>query len=158
MAIYLKYEGIDGDTTEHKHMKWIEVMSVQFGVGRAISTRTGAAHSRESSEPSVSEVTIVKQLDASTPKLFVESCTGNKGKKVEIEYVTTGQESEVPLRYELTDVLVSGYSISSSGDRPTESVSLNFTKVEMKYTPYNAKHEPGTPVTVSYDLAGTKTA
>jgi hypothetical protein len=30
--------------------------------------------------------------------------------------------------------LLSGWSMSSGGDRPTESLSLNFTKIEFRYT------------------------
>jgi len=30
------------------------------------------------------------------------------------------------LKYTFTDVLISGWSMSSGGDRPTESVSFNF--------------------------------
>jgi type VI secretion system Hcp family effector len=37
------------------------------------------------------------------------------------------------MKYILEDLLVSGYSVSSGGDRPTESLSLNFTKIEFEY-------------------------
>jgi type VI secretion system secreted protein Hcp len=156
MAIYLKYEGIDGEATEHGHKKWIEISSFQFGIGRSIHTRTGASQSREHSEPTVSEVTISKHLDHASPKLFVESCTGSKGKKVEIDIVTTGQESEIPVHYTLEHTLISNYHVSTGGDKPMESLSLNFTKLEMKYTPYTEDHKAGSPVAVHYDIKTTK--
>ena len=87
MAIYLKYEGIDGEATHAKHEKWIDIGSLQFGLGRAISTPAGAAANREASEPSVSEVTVTKLLDSASSKLFTESATGAAGKKVEIHLV-----------------------------------------------------------------------
>ncbi len=34
MAVYLKYEGIEGEATHENHKKWIDVQSLQFGVGR----------------------------------------------------------------------------------------------------------------------------
>ena len=72
MAIYLKYEGIDGEATHENHKKWIDVSSLQFGVGRGISTPSGSTANREASEPSVSEVVITKMLDGSSSKLFTE--------------------------------------------------------------------------------------
>jgi len=156
MAIYLKYEGIDGEATHDKHQKWIEVQSLQFGTGRGISTPAGATANREASQPSISEVVISKTLDASSSKLFTESVTGNVGKKVEIHLVSTGNPGNTYVEYVLTNALISGYSVSSGGDRPSESVSINFTKVEFKFTPYDIKNKAGTPVTVNYDLASAK--
>jgi type VI secretion system secreted protein Hcp len=47
--------------------------------------------------------------------------------------------------------MVSGYSVSSSGDTPEESLSLNFTKIEMKYIPSGEANDAGSPVIASYD-------
>ncbi len=156
MAIYVKYDGIDGDATHDKHKKWIQVNSLQWGTGRAIMTSTGQTSGREASEPSVSEVTFSKELDASSPHLFTEATTGAAGKKVEIHLVSTGSPGDLYLTYELTNALVSGYSVSSGGDRPSESVSVNFTKIEMKYTPFDEKHKAGSPIPAGYDMTTTK--
>lgn len=156
MAIYLKYEGIEGEATHDKHQKWIDVSSLQFGIGRGISTPSGSTANREASEPSVSEVVITKAMDGASPKLFTESATGAVGKKVEIHLVSTGSPGNTYVEYILTNSLISGYSVSSGGDRPTESVSINFTKMEYKFIPYDDKNKAGTPVSVSYDLASTK--
>ena len=156
MAIYLKYEGIDGEATHDTHKKWIDVASLQFGTGRGISTPTGSTANREASEPNISEVVVTKMLDGASPKLFTESVTGAVGKKVEIHLVSTGSPGNTYVEYVLTNALISGYSLSSGGDRPSESISINFTKMEFKFTPYDDKNKAGTPVTVNYDLTTTK--
>jgi type VI secretion system secreted protein Hcp len=156
MAVYLKFEGIDGEVTQSQHEKWIEIHSFQFGVGRGIGTPTGSSKNRESSSASVSEIVVTKTMDSSSPKLFTESATGTKGKKVEIHFISTGDPGLTYAQYTLEDTLISGYSLSSGGDRPSESISLNFTKVEFKMTPYDDKNAAGTPITVSYDLATAK--
>jgi type VI secretion system secreted protein Hcp len=156
MAIYLKYEGIDGEATHENHKKWIDVGSMQFGVGRGISTPSGSTANREASEPSVSEVTITKAMDGASTSLFTESATGAVGKKVEIHLVSTGSPGNTYVEYTLTNALISGYSVSTGGDRPSESVSINFTKMEFKFIPYDDKNKAGTPVSVSYDLSTTK--
>ena len=40
--------------------------------------------------------------------------------------------------------------------RPVEQINFNFTKIEVKYIPYDANHKPQSPVVASYDLATTK--
>lgn len=158
MAIYVKYEGIDGEATHESHKKWLDVGSMSFGVNRSISTPSGATTNREASEPSVSEVTISKLMDSASPKLFTESATGAAGKKVQIHLVSTGSPGNTYVEYTLHNALVSSYSVSTSGDRPSESVSISFTKLEYKFIPYDDKNKAGTPISVSYDLSTTKSA
>ena len=108
------------------------------------------------SEPSVAEVTVSTQMNTSSVYMFQEACTGQQGKEVKIHLVSTGSPGQTYVEYTLTDTLVSGYSVSSAGDRPSESLTLNFTKVEMKYIPLEANNEAGSPITKGYDLKTTK--
>lgn len=152
MAIYLHIEGLEGDVTAAGHEGWIECDSLDFGVGRSITTHTGSSQERESTAPSLSDITVVKVMDKCTPKLFEQSCVGTS-KLVKIDLVQTGEQLETYMAYTLSETLISAYSTSSGGDRPTESVAFNFTKIEMKYTPYDNMHQPGSPLTAGYDVA-----
>lgn len=156
MAIYMKFGSLKGDATHEDHKDWLTIDSVQWGTGRSIMTLSGAAQNRESSEPSVSEVTISKMMDASSPSFFTEAVTGNKGVEVKINLVSTGSPGRVYATYTLYDALVSSYSMSSGGDRPAESISINFSKIQFKYIPTKTEHGAGSPSVVSYDLATTK--
>ena len=153
MAIYLKIDGINGKVTAQGHEKWIDVGSVQWGVGRAISSSVGTAKDREASKPSISEVSVTKLMDESSPLIFTEACVG-KAKKVQIHLCTTGTEKlDTYMEYVLEDCMISGYSVSSGGDRPSESISLSFTKMEMKFIPYDDAGKPGSPIPAGYDMA-----
>jgi type VI secretion system secreted protein Hcp len=152
MPIYMKYDGIDGDVTAEGHDKWIELQSLQFGTGRGIQTATGRGADREASAPSISEMVATKLMDLASSKLFLESLVG-EGKKVQIDLCRTGEKLEVYMTYELEDTLISSYSVSSGGERPMESLSLNFTKITQKYIPYDSKHKPQSPLPAGYDLS-----
>jgi type VI secretion system secreted protein Hcp len=154
----MKYNdgAVEGDVTAEGHEKWIEVNSFQWGCGRGISAPTGASADRESSAPSISEIVVTKATDKSTPKLLNEALQG-EGVKVQIDFCKTDKGVlEVYQTYSLEDCMISGYSVSSGGDKPSESVSLNFTKIEYKNIPMTDLGTPGTPETVAYDSALAK--
>lgn len=153
MPIYVKYDVINGDVTEAGHSQWLEVNSFQWGVGRGISSPTGGAADRESSAPSVSEIVVTKPTDIATVKLLDEALEGD-GKDVTIDFCKTDKGNlSVYLSYVLNNTMISGYSMSSGGDRPQESLSLNFTKIMCTDIGLGAKNDDGQPATVGYDLA-----
>lgn len=131
MPIYMNYDSlkVKGDVTEEGHKDWIELNSFQWGVGRGISSPTGGSKDRESSAPSLSEITVTKSQDTATGSLLTEAYQG-EGVKVVIDFCKTDKgKLEKYLTWELEDTMISGYSISSGGDRPSESLSLNFTTI-----------------------------
>lgn len=158
MAIYMKFGDVNGDVTTEGFAKWIELDSFQFGDSRGVSSGAGGA-TRESSAPSVSEIVITKHFDSSSPKLFQDSLAGDFDSKVVIKMTTTTKNKvETFLTYELTDCGVSSYSISSSGDAPVESLSLNFVKVMLTPTPLDKSGQIKKGDVVSYDLLAMKSS
>jgi type VI secretion system secreted protein Hcp len=156
MPIYMKYDTIQGDATAEGHEKWIELNSCQWGIGRGISSPTGGSNDRESSAPSVSEVVVTKNTDVSSTKVLNEGYQG-EGKDVQIDFCKTDKgKLEVYLTITMNNTMISGYSLSSGGDRPTESLSLNFTKVEFKNVNMGSAGDTGSPDAITYDLALAK--
>jgi len=146
--ILLKLGKINGLSQIDQHDKWIQVDSLQLGVGRAISVQSGGAD-RDTSNPSFSEITVAKSMDISSPDIFAEAIAGKASDKAEIHFVQTSgtdTKGQVFLKLTLMEPLVSSYSMSSGGERPTESVSINFTKIEYQYDSYSGKKvTTGTP-------------
>lgn len=152
MAIYMQMGKIKGNVTAEGHKDWIELTSFQMGVGRAISTAVGKAKDREASAPSISEITVSKIMDESSPFLFQEATVG-LAQKVTIDFVTTGASKiETYLQYVLENCMVSGYSMSSGGDRPSETVSLSFTKITSNYIVYDDNGKQTSKFPAGYDL------
>ena len=154
MPVYLKLGSIKGNVTAKGHEDWINVDSFQFGVGRGISTPTGSSRDREASAPSLSEISIQKQMDQASPYLFNEGCVGSKGLKATFHFCKTSADKlETFLEIELENTLVSGYSVSSGGDgKPSENVTLNYTKYVMKYIPWKEDHAKDAPHPAGYDI------
>lgn len=153
MAIYMKFGSIKGSVTATGFKEWIEVHSFQWGVGRGISTPVGSAKDREASAPSVSEVVVTKVADIASHKLLEEALFGS-GLKVEIAFTTTVKDkTDQYLIFEGKEAMVSGFSMSSGGDRPSESVSLNFTHFQWKFKENSDEGAKlGGAATVAYDI------
>lgn len=156
MPIYMKFGSIDGDVTTDGYKNWIELGSFSYGVSRAVSSGAGG-NTRESSAPNISEIVVTKQFDKSSAKLYQDSVAGTFDTKVEIKMnTTTKNKTETFLTYELSDCGVSSYSLSSGGDAPMESLSLNFIKILVTPTPLDKSGQIKKGDVVSYDLLAMK--
>jgi len=148
---------IKGDSIIPKHDDWISVDSFQMGVGRMVST-SGRGTSRDTSDPSFSEVSISKSTDIASSDLFFQATCGKSLGLAEIHLLNTagaGQDPNVYMKIELEDAIITNYSVSSTGDRPMESFSLNFTKITYQYDDFSgAKKLTGTPK--KFDLMTNK--
>ena len=153
MAIYMKFGDIKGQVKTDGFKDWIECGSFQFGIGRGVTSGEGGQQ-RESSNPSVSEIVLTKVYDAASSGLFQDSLKGNFNTKVNIKFTSTSAGKVATfLTFDLEECGLSGYSWSSGGDNPSESLSLNFTKITMSPSPLDDKGSPVSGSKVSYDLA-----
>jgi type VI protein secretion system component Hcp len=108
----------------------VQLRSVQLGVNRRMTNPTGQSTSREASAPQISEIMVTADLGSHSDKIFRWSLNG-RAKTVEIRFVKDGK---VYMTVKLHQTLVSSYTVSGHGgveaDQPSESWSLNATKVE----------------------------
>lgn len=148
---------IKGDSTVAGHENWITLDSAQFGVGRSISV-SGGGKSRDTSNPSFSEMTANKSTDMSSSDLFFQAVAGKSLGKAEIHWIQTAgtdSEGQVYLKVELEEAIVSSYSLTSGGERPNESFAINFTKFSYQYDDYTGSTKvTGTPK--KWDLMANK--
>lgn len=134
--IYMKCDGLTKGHSSSQGSGWIELRSFQWGVGRGVSSprdpSSGGSANRESSRPSVSEIVITKRTDVASP-LFSQAALHDRGDKCEFHFDKANTSNAQPyMTILLENVMISHYSLSSGGDRPVESLTLNFTKIEYK--------------------------
>jgi type VI secretion system secreted protein Hcp len=95
----------------------------------------------------------------SSPLLFKACATGEHIKEATITVRKAGNESKQDyLILKMTDVMISSYnpSASSGGDRPTESVSMAFAKIEFTYKAQKADGSLDAGITTGWDLKANK--
>jgi type VI secretion system secreted protein Hcp len=156
MPIYIKYGDIQGDVTAEGHKGeegWVEVDSFQFGISRSISSPTGGGKDRESSAPSISEIVVTKPADNSSVQWLDHALQGN-GVKATIDFCMTDEgQLKIYQQYQLENALVSSFSVTSGGDRPRETISLSFTKLEFAFYQVNEDDGFGDTPRTGYDIA-----
>jgi type VI secretion system secreted protein Hcp len=131
---------IKGDSVQKDHDNWINLHSIGHSVARVITT-SGAGKDRETSTPSFSEISCTKATDIASNDLFAQAIYGKKiCDKANVHFLQTGGEgaTQVYMELDLHEPIVSGYTVSSGGDRPTESFTISFTKIVQKYSQFDA--------------------
>ena len=151
MGLFMKYPGLQGDSTEKGFENWITLTSVTFGTNRNVAAAVGSTKSREASTPTISDVTVTKLLDASSAGLFRASVTLGQGQTVQIAFTKTGGGTY--LAYTLSEVIIAGYMINTTGERPVETVKISCAQFQMTVTATDSSNNPIAPMTTGYDLA-----
>ena len=160
MAIYLKFGNVKGNVTADGYAGQIAVTSIHFKVERKVSMEAGNLSNRESSKPSLSQITITKMADNSVAALFKEALTGSAGQEATLTFVRTGSNKvQEFMTYKLTNCIVSSYEVSADGDEePTEELTLSYSAIEVSYKDHDASNKSGNPQRVSYDVKAAKAA
>lgn len=114
---FLKIKGVEGESKDKDHKNWIDLLSVSSDI-----TRTGAARSATSSD-----LTFTKTYDRSSPKLL-EACA--KGTHSEGVVLVGPSSAGTPMRWKLEKVRITSYNLDASGERPIETITMTFEKVD----------------------------
>jgi type VI secretion system secreted protein Hcp len=155
-SIYMSYDGVDGPVTTTGFEKSIEVTSFKWRFERE-GNKALDGSSSWARPPSVHEVTVTKPSDKTTAVLIQKGLTGDKS-AVKFRFTSTAKDKVAAyMVFELSECIISNFEIASAGEIPEETLSLNFTKVVVTFTPRDAGLT-GSPTTTTYDLKQAKTS
>ena len=130
-AAYMKFDGVDGEAVDKDHQSWSDLLSFSQTITRGTTDTSGTSRSRAG--VTFGDIVLVKELDKSSPKLAESIVMGKVYPKVEIHL--TSSDRVTYYAYELTNVMVTSYSISGDADQvPMEEFSLNFEEIKVTYT------------------------
>jgi type VI secretion system secreted protein Hcp len=133
MDMFIKIDGIPGESQDHKHKGTIDVLAWSWG-----ASNSGSAHimgGQGSGKVNVQDLSFTKYIDKSSPDLFLHVCNGKHIKEATLTVRKAGEKPVEYLTITMTDMLISSLSTGGSGgeDRLTENVTLNFAKVKVLY-------------------------
>jgi type VI secretion system secreted protein Hcp len=135
--MFLKLEGIEGESQDSKFKDWIEVLSWNWGVHQDATGHrgTGSGHSKASFQ----ELHVSKHIDKASVKAFKACGKGDHIKKGKLVCRKAGGDN--PLDYyiiEMDDVLITHVSNNGhggSGAQVSETLAMSFAKFKLTYKP-----------------------
>ena len=150
---------IDGTSTMDQYAKQIELLSFSHGVAMQITGDISNTE-RTSGKPNHQDFTITKYLDQASPKLNESCCKGENFKSVEVVVARNDKGVVLPLiKYTLKNVVLSSVSIGGGGgDKPVETVTLNYNHITWDFTSQKAEGAKEGHVDGKWDLAMNKAA
>lgn len=141
---FANFGDIKGESTDKDHKDWVMVLRYDHAITQPASVTQKTAGGRAAEEVNHSEFSIVKLLDAATPKLYEAACKGTHLPEVVIELFRAGGEKPVKyMEFKLKEVLISG--VIQNGDAggnerfPTETIKMTYGAIEWTYTKQDEK-------------------
>jgi type VI secretion system secreted protein Hcp len=161
VEIFLKLDGIDGESEKQGAKDYIEIFSFSNGASNPSSVAFGTGSG--AGKVDISSLSLQKQLDKSTPKLFQNCCQGShiaKGQMF-VREATGDDTTQIYYQYDMTEVFVDSISWggAAGGGKPSESVSLSAKSLTITYWPQGSDGKLGTKIPFGWDVSkNTKAA
>jgi type VI secretion system secreted protein Hcp len=159
--LHLDLGSIQGESQSALHGQEIEISSYSWGTSS--SAVRSAAGSPKGGKPTVSEITVTKQIDKSSPQLFNASWSNQliKTATIAISKTTGAGKPEDYFVITLTNVYITSIQQSHSKDLPahqtgSETVTLNFQKVNIDYKVQMGSGLLASAGSAAYDLTSGK--
>ena len=161
VEIFLKLDGIDGESEKKGAEKYIEIFSFSNGASNPSSVAFGTGSG--AGKVDLSSLSLQKQLDSSSPKLFQNCCQGTHVAKgsMFVREATGGDTTEIYYQYDMTEVFVDSISWggAAGGGKPSESLSLSAKSLTITYWPQDSTGKLGTKIPFGWDVSkNTKAA
>lgn len=144
--MYIKLDGIEGESTSKQADKQIELVSWSHGVTMPISAAHPSGISVKHGRCDHQDLTLTKYTDKTSPTLNLYCSGGNNIKTAVLTVWQADKADGDPILFyqiDLEDVIISSYNVSAGqGDLPIETVTLHYNKIKWTYTTHT-KDSPG---------------
>ncbi|HYL65821.1 MAG TPA: type VI secretion system tube protein Hcp [Nitrosopumilaceae archaeon] len=148
--IYLNYAGISGNSNAGG-CSGIQLDSFQWGAGTQTGTQSSGSGGG-AGKVRFNEFTITKTTDKASPLFFNQLVSGKSGPAQITLCRKAGGEQQPYLQFTLGNTLISSYNISSGGDRPSESLTLNFQTLTFIWFEQSPNGTPTPISSVCFDV------
>ena len=145
---------ITGESSLTDYAGKMELLSFSHGVAMQI-TGDISNMERTSGKPNHQDMTVTKYLDMSSPVLAQSCCEGAGFPQVDIIIGRndSGKVTEL-MRYTMKNVVISSVSVGGGGgDKPVETMTLNYNDIAWKFTSQKASVDEGGVVNGTWNLA-----
>ena len=148
--MFLKLDGVAGESTHKGHKDEIEVLSFSWGVSHPVPVAN--RDRRRAGRAQASDITFMMAVSKASPTLMLACATGRHLKQGLFVIEKAGETPFAFYKVTVTDILVSSYQTSGSSELPMDSFSLNVRTLRLRETTQDAKGTPGEFVEAAFDF------
>jgi type VI secretion system Hcp family effector len=134
---FMLVPGIPGGSFDDRHRDWIDVVSLQQSWPGTVKKGTSC------------EVTVVKALDISGPKLWLAAVTGQVFGEIKIEAIKAGGEQFKFYELKLLNAQISSITTNVTGPSVVENVVISPQSATLSFFPQKGDGSAGPAVTVT---------
>jgi type VI secretion system secreted protein Hcp len=159
---FLKIDGIEGESSDEKHAKEIEVASFTWNEAQSGTFAEGSGGG--SGKVRMGNFIYTQRTSKASPKLMLACAKGDHIKSAVLTCRKAGGGQQEFYKITLSDVMVASYETASSNGEeqdpnlgyhdgvPMDRVELNFAKIECEYRPQKEDGSLDNPVKAGYNL------
>jgi len=155
--IYVKINGIPGESTDSKHKGWLEALSVSKSVDQPVS-QASASGGRTGGRADFSQIMCTSTVDKAYPLLMLHAANGNHISEILVEFCEQVKDKHTFMKWTLTDVIVSHVGLSAAGGdaKPIADYSFAYGKLKEEYTEVDHMGKPGATTEATWNLEENK--
>ncbi|WP_449567301.1 Hcp family type VI secretion system effector [Lelliottia nimipressuralis] len=151
--MFIKIEGIEGESPDAIHKNEIQVLSWNWVVAQHSNMHSGSGGG--SGRATVDDFCFVHYTDKASPNLLNYCLTGKHIKNIQFVIRKAGGDPLEYLTIKFTDAIITKVNMEGSHDdetRPRESVRFSFTKMTQDYVMQNAEGHKSGVISATYDV------
>jgi type VI secretion system secreted protein Hcp len=131
---FIKFSKIDGESTDAKHQGWIEISDCNMEILQTVSTTASSVGGATAERADLSDFRFSKLMDKSSPLLALACADGTVFDTITVELCRAGSDKIKFMEFKLANSIISFISINANGEFPSETVHLNYGKINWSYT------------------------
>jgi type VI secretion system secreted protein Hcp len=153
--MFLKIDGIPGESTDARHRDEIDVLSYNWGESQPPTA--GSAGGPAAGRVTMQDFHFAMRVNKASPKLFL-ACAGAAHIRNAILTVRRAGANPVEfLKWTLSNVTVASYQTASNmpaadPDPPLDQTSLRFAKIEVEYSAMRPDGSLDAPIKAGWDV------
>lgn len=151
--IFLKIDGIEGESTDDKHSGEIQLETVSWGASNAASFNYGGGGG--TGKVTMQDIHFTKVIDKASTKLFLACCKGDHIASATLTFRKAGGDQQEYFTVKLKDLMISNITWSDhagGGSLAQEQSSLAFTEIKFEYKEQGKDGKLKGPVLAGWDV------
>lgn len=153
--LFLKLDGISGESQDHKHKGEIDLQSFSWGE----TSESGRSQGAGAGKAAMQDFHFATRVNKASPLLFLACAMGKHIKDALLTGRKAGKEQQEFLLVKFSDLLISSYQIGGAeeaGEVPMEQVSFNFSRIDFEYRAQKPDGTLDSPIKAGWDVEKNK--